>query len=147
MRLNPLCDARWTYDLIHEVSPSSSADGRVYGQGVGTLTGRLSGTATWSNFPRLHEGFALPDARGVIHVDDGEVLFALTGLSSLADGRGLHVMTFQTAAPAHLWLNDVLAIGEGSIDVAHAQLAMRYYECEVELPLPDLPDLRPTTGT
>ena len=59
---------RWTYDLMHEVAPSKETDGRLYGQGVGTLTGRLSGTATWSNFPRLRAGFALPDARGVIHV-------------------------------------------------------------------------------
>ena len=44
-------------------------------------------------------------------------------------------MTFQTAAPTYLWLNDVLAIGEGTIDVEHARLAMRYYECRVELPL------------
>lgn len=138
MRLNPLCDARWTYDLMHEVSPSQGADGRLYGQGVGTLTGRLSGTATWSNFPRLRPGFAMPDARGVIHVADGEVLFALTGLSALTDGRGIHVMTFQTEAPSHLWLNDILAIGEGSLDVEHGRLAMRYYECEVELPLPDV---------
>ena len=29
-------------------------------------------------------------------------------------------MTFQTAAPTYLWLNDVLAIGEGTIDVEHA---------------------------
>ena len=79
--------------------------------------------------------FALPDARGVIHAGDIEVLFALTGLSSLDDGQGIHVMTFQTAAPTHLWLNDVFAIGEGTIDVEQARLAMRYYECRVELPL------------
>ena len=138
MRLNPLCDADWTYDLIHEVEPAGRRDGRLYGQGTGTLTGRLSGTASWSNFPRLREGYASPDARGVIHVDDGIVLFTLTGLSSLTDGRGVHVLTFQTEAPAHRWLNDVIAVCEGSIDVEHARLAMRYYECEVELPLPDV---------
>src|SRR3954462_14171553 len=103
-----------------------------------TLTGRLSGTATWSNSPRIRTGYASPDARGVIHVDDGMVLFTLTGLSSLTDGRGVHVLTFQTDAPSHLWLNDVIAVGEGSIDVEHRRLAMRYYECTVELPLPDL---------
>lgn len=135
MRLDPLCDATWTYDLIHEVEPSPGRDGRVYGQGTGTLTGRLSGTATWSNFPRIREGWASPDARGVIHVDDGIVLFTLTGLSSLDDGRGVHVLTFQTEHPSHLWLNDVIAVGEGSIDVERARLAMRYYECTVELPL------------
>lgn len=135
MQLEPLCDATWTYDALHEVAPSPGTDGRVYGHGTATLVGRLSGSAQWSNFPRIREGFALPDARGVIHAGAAEVLFALTGLSSLHDGRGVHVMTFQTAAPSHLWLNDVLAIGEGTIDAEHGRLAMRYYECRVELPL------------
>jgi hypothetical protein len=139
MRLDLLCDASWTYDLLHEVEPAPGRDGRLYGQGTGTLTGRLSGTAQWSNFPRMREGYASPDARGVIHVDDGVVLFTLTGLSSLTDGRGVHVMTFQTAAPSHLWLNDVIALGEGSIDVEHSRLSMRYYECTVELPLDGWP--------
>ena len=138
MRLDPLFDASWTYDFIEQVEPSPGRDGRVYGQGTGTLTGRLSGTATWSNFPHIRTGYASPDARGVIHVDDGIVLFTLTGLSSLTDGRGVHVATFQTDAPSHLWLNDVIAVGEGSIDVAQGRLSMRYYECTVELPLPDL---------
>ncbi|GAA1501094.1 hypothetical protein GCM10009740_37680 [Terrabacter terrae] len=67
------------------------------------------------------------------------VLFTLTGLSSLTDGRGLHVLTFQTEAPSLLWLNDVLAVGEGAIDIERRLLQMRYYECDVELPLPALP--------
>lgn len=135
MRLAHLCDVSWTYELLHQVEPSAGADGRFYGQGTATFTGRVSGSAEWSNFPRVRNNVALPDARGVIHVGEAEVLFALTGLSSLDDGQGVHVMTFQTAAPSYLWLNDVLAIGEGTIDVEHARLAMRYYECLVELPL------------
>lgn len=134
MRLDHLCDASWSYDLLREVPPAEHGDGRVYGQGTGTLTGRLAGTARWSNFPRIRDGYAMPDARGVIEVEGGEVLFTLTGLSSLNDGRGLHVMQFQTATPSHRWLNTVLAVGEGSIDVPSATLAMRYYECSVELP-------------
>jgi hypothetical protein len=98
----------------------------------------LSGSAQWSNFPRIRNHFALPDARGVVHAGDVDVLFAVTGVSSLDDGQGVHVMTFQTAAPTYLWLNDVLAIGEGTIDVEHARLEMRYYECRVELPLAHL---------
>ena len=135
MQLEHLCDVSWTYDVLHEVEPSPKADGRIYGQGTAAFEGRISGTAQWSNFPRIRNGFALPDARGVIHTGEAEVLFALAGLSSLDDGQGVHVMTFQTAADSFLWLNNVLAIGEGTIDVEHARLAMRYYECKVELPL------------
>ena len=136
MKLEHLCDVSWVYDSVHEVEPAEGSDGRLYGQGTAAFDGRLSGSASWSNFPRIRNDVALPDARGVVIAGDVEVLFALTGLSALADGQGVHVMTFQTAAPTHLWLNDVLAVGEGTIDVEHGRLAMRYYECRVELPLP-----------
>ena len=43
-------------------------------------------------------------------------MFALNGLSSLSDGLGVHVSTFQTAAPSYVRLNDVIAIGEGTVD-------------------------------
>ena len=82
--------------------------------GTGTFTGRLSGIAEWSNFPRLRGGFAMPDARGAISVgEQAFVLFALTGLSDLTDGAGVHVMTFMTEHEPYAWLNDVIAVGEG----------------------------------
>jgi hypothetical protein len=138
MQLAHLCDAEWRYDLMEAVEPSSAGDGRLYGQGAGTLTGRVSGRATWSNFPRLRGEFAHPDARGFVTVGSGVLIFfTLTGLSSLRDGRGVHVLEFQTEDPEHLWLNEVLAIGEGSIDPDRGLLAMRYYECVVDY-LPEI---------
>ena len=41
-------------------------------------------------------------------------------------------MTFQTADAAHGWLNDVIAIGEGSIAPDRGLLAMRYYVCTAD---------------
>jgi hypothetical protein len=123
----------WRYELLHEVQGAAGRDGRVYGQGSGTFIGRLSGVAQWSNSPRISARFAHPDARGSIAVDDGgQVLFTLTGLSNLDDGSGVHVTTFLTDHEPHLWLNTVIALGEGSIDVGRSALSMRYYECAVD---------------
>jgi len=41
----------------------------------------------------------------------------------------VHVATFQTDAADLGWLNDVIAVGEGSIDPDRGLLAMRYYAC------------------
>ncbi|MGZ4603858.1 MAG: hypothetical protein ACXV3S_01820 [Kineosporiaceae bacterium] len=71
-------------------------------------------------------------------------MFSLTGLSNLTDGAGVHILTFTTDDPAHAWLNDLIAIGEGSIDPDAGLLLMRYYSCHVEH-RPDLGRLRTTS--
>ena len=128
----------WSYDLIRSVDPSERGDGLLFGQGEATFTGELAGHARWSNSPRLRGTWAFPDAHGVLDAEQGgQVLFTVSGMSSLSDGSGIHVLTFQTDHPQHGWLNDVFAVGEGSVDADRGLLAMRYYRCTVEH-LPDL---------
>ena len=136
MLLERLCDATYGYSLMHSVEPSAAGDGLLYGQGNASFTGRVAGEAQWSDSPRLRGNYAFPNAHGVIILIDGGgcVLFTVTGMSSLLDGRGVHVLMFQTDDPAHAWLNEVMAVGEGSIDITRGLLAMRYYQCLVNDP-------------
>ena len=100
-----------------------------------TTTPALCGRAAeWA--PRAYDVLARA-LRPVIHsagepVPDLLAQIIPDPMSSLTNGSGVHVMTFQTENAAHGWLNDVIAIGEGGIDPDRAVLAMRYHACAVD---------------
>ena len=130
MRLDTLCDVRWTYDVMESFDPADRQEGMLFGQGTAAFRGRLAGTATWANNPRLRGEHAFPDARGVLRPDSGGlVMFSVSGVASLTDGRAVHVLRFTTREESLLWLNTAVAVGEGSVDVSAGVLEVRYYEC------------------
>jgi len=129
MELAHLVDVEFRYQSMAVAGPSPRA-GRIFGAGEATFSGdRVSGAATWANFPRvLADGSTRPQAAGALTTGDGRtILFQVGGNGYPQAGRALHVMTFEVDDEAYAWLNDVVAIGEGSVD--GGVLRMRYFEC------------------
>lgn len=130
MELRHLVDAEFRYESM--ALARSEAGGRMFGAGDATFTGeRLSGVATWANFPRLlPDGSTRPEASGAMTTsDEATVLFRLGGNGYPEGGRALHVLTFEAHDDRYSWLNDVVAVGEGSVDLERVVLKMRYFEC------------------
>ena len=87
MRLELISTFDWAYDEnvrvkapgYELITPFATAEGQAYGEGRGTATGRIAGTAVWSNYPhRRSDERMLPDVRGLIRTDDGaSIVFEL----------------------------------------------------------------------
>jgi hypothetical protein len=129
MRLELISTFDWAYDEnvrvkapgYELITPFATAEGQAYGEGRGTATGRIAGTAVWSNYPhRRSDERMLPDVRGLIRTDDGaSIVFELRGRTSFGDdgiGRQNLVGWFEAEDERYRWLNDVVCIAEGVID-------------------------------
>ena len=137
MRLSDLCTLSLSYrGDFHLVRPYGNEAGLGWGMGGGTVTGdRLAGVMEWSNHPaRRGDGAMLPNVRGLIRTpDQAEVLIEMSGRTIFADsatGHQLLFVTFESAEPAYGWLNDVICVGEGRIDVATAAARIEVQLCE-----------------
>jgi hypothetical protein len=130
VRLEPLCTFEWSYDPdvrvkapgYELVRPYGGEEGVAYGEGRGTATGRIAGRVVWSNYPhRRSDGRMLPDVRGLITTADGaSIPFELRGRTFFGEdgaGRQNLVGWFEAADPRYAWLNDVVCIAEGIIQV------------------------------
>ena len=136
MRIEELAELTLRYDGDDPVivRPYGENERQAFGSGTGLATGRLTGEVRWSNFPRRREdGVFLPDIRGVIATDDGPVLFELHGISLPPDERErrhlLGTVRFCTGVDAHRWLNDAVAVHEGSLDVDTGAIRLPVFVC------------------
>lgn len=130
VELRHLVDVEFRYETM-ALARSAEQGGRMFGAGQATFSGeRLAGSAQWANFPRLlPDGSTRPEATGAITTDDeATVLFRLGGNGYPVGGRALHVLTFEVDDDRYTWLNDIVAVGEGSVD-PRGLLRMRYHEC------------------
>jgi hypothetical protein len=136
MRLEPIFDMELDYaDGFFVIAPYGGTEGAGYGSGGGRVSNkRVAGAVRWSNHPRRREdGVLVPDAHGVIETDDGaRIVFHLGGYSTAVEGsptkRGIiSPATFATDDERYRWLNDVIAVGEGTIDFETMRLQMSYF--------------------
>jgi hypothetical protein len=138
MRLEFLFEIELDYDGgFVVIAPYGGHEGSGYGDGKGHVSGdRVTGSVRWSNHPhRREDGVLVPNAHGLIETGDGaRILFHLGGYSHVIEGspklRGIvSPATFETDDDRYRWLNDVIAVGEGTIDFETLRLSLRYYAC------------------
>jgi hypothetical protein len=136
MRLEPIFDMELDYaDGFFVIAPYGGTEGAGYGSGRGRVTGdRVAGDVRWSNHPRRREdGVLIPDAHGVIETEDGaRIVFHLAGYSTALEGSKtkraiVSPATFATDDERYRWLNNVVAVGEGTIDFETLRLRMSYF--------------------
>ena len=147
MRLEEICRFDWRYEQDGRVPdagyvivrPYGGEEGSAYGEGSGTVSGRLEGTVVWSNHPhRRSDGRMLPDAHGLVLTDDGaRIVFALHG-RTVFDPEGTRggqnlVGWFEAEDPAYAWLNDLVCVAEGVIRPEANSIEIRVYAAVNEL--------------
>jgi uncharacterized protein DUF3237 len=142
MRLEPLFHMDLDYeDGFFVLAPYGGTEGAGYGSGKGRVSGdRVSGAVRWVNHPRRREdGVLVPDAHGVIETEDeARIVFHLGGYSTPIEGSPsvrliVSPASFATDDDRYRWLNDLVAIGEGTIDFQTLRISMRYFAVVAEL--------------
>ncbi len=142
MELRHLFDAELQYQLgMETVLPAESWEGDLIGSGEGRVTGaRIRGTIRWSMYaascPYRADGRQYPSAgrtdegdhlcratpRGFIKTDDGATIwfdahgFGLRRENANPQWSLTASLRFRTSNPRYLWLNETLAVWEGSFD-------------------------------
>ena len=106
-----------------------------FGRGEGTVTGEITGSVVWANFPRRREdGVWTPNLRGVITTNDGgDLLISIHGQSvdEVSSGRRaiLARVEMTTEVEHYRWLNTCFIVGEGEIDEEREDWWIDTYVC------------------
>jgi hypothetical protein len=134
MKLAPLGTLRLAYRGPFVLVRPHDGDGFGYGEGEGSLEGeRVRGTIRWSNHPRRRlDGTFLPNVFGHLATHDGaDVLFHMTGRTTFVDGVGQQnlVLLFEAADERYLWLERIVCVAEGTIDMATKAMRAELYAC------------------
>jgi hypothetical protein len=151
MNLIPLFDGEYVYSGSLEVVVSPHDEEKklqLFGGGDGRVRGeRLSGTVEWLNAPTFRkDGVLLPNVRGLIKTEDGaRVRYETQGYSYVVPDRPPNFRSivasvrFYSKAEQYQWLNTLVGLEEGIINVANGRIVTRVYQCDhtYDLELPE----------
>jgi hypothetical protein len=138
VRLDYLFDIDMKY-VGETVALQPHGDGTREWFGVleGVLRGpRLMGRLRWANHARQREdGVWCPNAHGVVTTEDGaQILMTMRGYNipakvSGAKGSVVATCTFSASDTKYRWLNDVIAVVEGTRDSERNETRLKAYAC------------------
>jgi hypothetical protein len=117
MRLDPL----FSFTLAPAVpaataAPYGTAESSEFEYGSGQVTGRLTGTLSYSQrLRRRSDGLAFVDVHGLIAAAEGNVVVTGDGRED-AGGDSVLLLRFEAQAPVLRWLNELICNGEGTFD-------------------------------
>ena len=142
MRLEHLCDVDMKYvGETVDMNPYGRAEGEWFGQLEGVLRGpKLNGQLHWANHARQREdGVWCPDAHGYVTTKDGAKIFmTMRGYNVRraeppALGSIVATCTFGTSDERYRWLNEVIAVAEGTRDAQANETRLRVFACINEM--------------
>jgi hypothetical protein len=151
VKLIPLFEGEYVYSGSLEVVVSPHDEEKklqLYGGGDGRVEGeRITGTVEWLNAPTFRkDGVLVPNVRGLIRTEDGaRVRYETQGYSYPVPDRPPNLRSivasvrFYSKAKNYQWVNTLVGMEEGIIDVATGRIKTKMHQCENTFELPEAP--------
>ncbi len=148
MKLEHLFDGDYLYTGALELVVSPFDENKrmqLFGGGDGRVRGeRIRGAVEWENAPRFRsDGVFTPNVRGLILCEDGgRIRYETQGFSEPPDPahptlrRIVASVRFYSKVDSFAWLNTILGLEEGVIDVSTGRIRTRVLACRHDYELP-----------